>query len=69
CTEPAEVAQRHQVAQIYFSHLVILSVFVSLWQILSSFYPDNGDLNIGLFNFGIRSPDDDAENDCVIHAT
>ena len=50
CTEPAEVAQRHQVAQnisrfirIYFPHLVILSVFVSLWQNLSSFYPDNSD--------------------------
>jgi len=44
CTEPAEAAQRHQVAQIYFIHLVILSVFVSWWQILSSLYPDNGDL-------------------------
>ncbi len=50
CTEPAEGVQRYQVAQnisrfirIYFPHLVILSVFVSLWQILSSFNPDNGD--------------------------
>ncbi|KAF5062224.1 hypothetical protein DSECCO2_307250 [anaerobic digester metagenome] len=32
-----------------FSHLVILSVFVSLWQILSSFYPDNGDSKIQKF--------------------
>ena len=50
CTKPAEGVQRYQVAQnisgfirIYFPHLVILSVFVSLWQILSSFYPDNSD--------------------------
>jgi len=36
------VAQRRLVAQIYFYHLVTLSVFGSLWQILSSFYPCNG---------------------------
>jgi hypothetical protein len=41
----ATKAQRHQVAQIYLSHLVTLRVFVSLWQILSSFYPDNGEKN------------------------
>jgi hypothetical protein len=33
-----------------FSHLVIFSVFVSLWQILSSFYPDNGKKNVIFLN-------------------